>query len=95
MGCEAQPEVREGSVGSPGAPVGVWKPTQMSGTGRKAHLKICDGSGAPPRGLGGVGRGQESNPEIQEGSGGPPKGQKRVRRPTRKSGRSRQALRED
>ena len=30
-----------------------WKPTQRSGRGREAHLKVREGSGGPPEGPGG------------------------------------------
>ena len=57
------------------------KPTRRSGRGREAHLKVREGSGGPPGGLGGVGmptrrfgsptrrsgRGQEAYPKVREG----------------------------
>ena len=70
------------------------RPTRKYGWGRESHPNVREGSGGPPRGLGGVGsfsqralRGQEALPEGQERSGGPSTGLGRVCRPTRRSGR--------
>ena len=49
-------EVREGSVGYPGGPGEVGRPSWRAGRCLEAHQKGREELGGPPRGPGGVGR---------------------------------------
>ena len=70
--------VRDRSGDPSGGSGRVWRPSQMSKTGREGLQKVRDGSGNPP--------------VVQDGSGDPPGGLGLVREPSRMSGTGREPL---
>ena len=106
VGSESPPEV-PGVDGSTTRRSGWGRETSsevLGGSGAKPkvwvdRLEVCEGSGGPPSGPGGVGshyrtagRHLESLPNSREGSGVPSKGPGEVGRPTGRSGKGREAI---
>ena len=71
------PEIREGSGGHPGCPLGVGRASRKSLRGRKCPWISGMGWEAPR----GFGRGQEELPDVWDGLGAPPEIQEGSRGP--------------